>query len=217
MTVVASEADRLREGAAAPPPRPDLTRGGGAPAARHRRRWPWVVAALVALNAVVVALVVNGRGGTGMPAEIAGVQRLDTDAARSFEDLVSAIHAGGLSLRGAMYGSGGRPELILERIVGTDEPFQGLPVETVLGQAGGFGIGTGGQLDEEATVSASRDGTDYACAPVRGTGIPDTDGTGVLCVFSGRAAGVLFDLRTSVPTDAIDDAEAARDAILGAG
>ena len=42
-------------------------------------------------------------------------------------------------------------------------------------------------------------------------------GVTVLCVFSGRATGLLADLRTSDPTAAIADAEAAEAALVGAG
>jgi len=213
------------EGAAAPPPRPDLTPGVGAPAARRRRRWPWIVAALVVLNAAVVAIVVTRSDGSSMPEEVAGLPRIRNDAAQAFEDLLSGFHVGGLTIHGAMYGSGDRAELLLERFTGANDPFQGLPVETVLGQAAnGFGVSTGGgELDEDATVSRTRDGTDFACAPFRGNAASPAGaslgvgGVTVLCVFSGRATGLLADLRTSDPTAAIADAEAAEAALVGAG
>jgi len=207
------------EGAAAPPPRPDLASGVGAPAARRSRRWPWIVAAFVLVNAGVGAFVLTRPDANGMPDEVAGLPRLHTDAARSFEDFLASVHVGGVSIRGAMYGNADRPELLLERFVDGDDPFQGLPVETVLGQAAsGLGIGMGGgELDEDATVSDTRDGADYACAPFRGPALPQIGDVTVVCVFSGGGAGFLLDLRTSLPSEGIDDAQAARDAILGAG
>jgi hypothetical protein len=165
----------------------------------------------------VVAFVVLRRGDPELPDRIAGLPRLETDQARSFEDLLSGFTEGGISLRGAMYGSGDQPELILERFVGTDDPFQGIPIETVLGQAGsafGEGLGSGGEIDVETALSQTREGVDYACAPYRGSA-PGAGQASIICVFSGDVSGLVVDLRTTYVTNGMDDAQAAYRAVVG--
>jgi hypothetical protein len=196
-----------------PPPRPDLATQ---PPASRRRRWPSVVAVLLLANAGVVALLLTRGAGPDVPDQIAGLPRLRTDQAKAFEDLLSSYRAGGLSLRGGMYGSGGRPELILERFVGSDDPFQGIPIETVLGEAGsafGQGVAGGGEIDTGATMSQSRGGARYACAPYHGA-VPGAGDMSIICIFAGQASGILVDLRTPETTSALDDAEAAYRAVI---
>jgi hypothetical protein len=197
-----------------PPPRPDLATQS-APS-RRRRRWPWIVAVLLLANAGVVALLFTRYAAPDVPEQIAGLPRLRTDQAKAFEDLLSSYGAGGLSLRGGMYGIGDRPELILERFVGSDDPFQGIPIETVLGQAGsafGQGLGGSGEIDTGATMSQTRGGARYACAPYHGA-VPGVGDLSIICIFAGQTSGILVDLRTSETTSALDDAEAAYRAVL---
>jgi hypothetical protein len=196
------------------PPRPDLA-ARSSPAPR-RRRWPWIVAALVLANTFVVAYFLIRPRDPGVPDQIAGLPRLRTAQAKDFEDLLAGFRTGGISLRGGMYGTGDRPELILERFVGSDDPFQGIPIETVLGQAGsafGQGVASGGEIDTEATMSRTHGGAEYACAPYRGTAPPPDDAS-VICIFAGRTSGILFDLRTSDTASALGDVEAAYRALL---
>jgi hypothetical protein len=200
------------------PPRPDLATHPGSPTPHRRRRWPWVVAAVVAVNLGVGVLLVT-RSHSDVPGQIAGLPRLRTESARSFEHLIASFDIGGLSLRGAMYGSGDQPQLVLERFVGSDDPFQGVPIETVLGQADaglGGSFGGSGDLDTAATVSETRDGVEYACAPFHGSSFPGAGDVSVICIFSGHASGVVFDLRTAEVSTALDDAEAAYHAVLDA-
>jgi hypothetical protein len=197
------------------PPRPDLA-VEARPFPTRRRRWPWIVATLVLANALVVAFLLTRPGDPGVPDRIAGLPRLRTAQAKDFEDLLSGFRAGGISLRGGMYGTGERPELILERFVGSDDPFQGIPIETVLGQAGwafGRSVANGGEIDTEATMSRTRDGVRYACTPYQGTA-PVAGDASIICIFAGRTSGILVDLRTSDTASALGDAEAAYRAVL---
>jgi hypothetical protein len=201
----------------APPARPDLA-VQARPSPTRRRRWPWILATLLVANALVLAYLLTRPGDPGVPDRIAGLPRLGTAQARDFEDVLSGFRAGGISLRGGMYGIGERPELILERFVGSDDPFQGIPIETVLGQAGsafGQGLASGGEIDTEATVSRTRDGVEYACAPFHGTALASSDAS-IICIFAGRTSGILVDLRTSDTASALGDAEAAYRAVLDA-
>jgi hypothetical protein len=197
------------------PARPDLDTRPGSPRA-GRRRWPWIVVALVLTNTILVAFLLTRPEDPGIPDRIAGLPRLRTAQAKDFEDLLSGFRAGGISLRGGMYGTGDRPELILERFVGSDDPFQGIPIETVLGQAGlafGQGLASGGEIDMEGTMSRTRDGVEYACAPYHGTALAAGDAS-IICIFAGRTSGILVDLRTSDTTSALGDAEAAYRAVF---
>jgi len=167
-------------------------------------------------NALLVAFLLTRDGDDGLPDRIAGLPRLRTAQAKDFEDVLSGFRVGGISLRGGMYGTGERPELILERFVGSDDPFQGIPIETVLGQAGsafGQGFAIGGEIDFEATVSRTGDGVEYACAPYQGTAAAAGDAS-IICIFSGRTSGILVDLRTSDTASALGDAQAAYRAVL---
>jgi hypothetical protein len=198
-----------------PPARPDLA-VQPRPSPTRRRRWPWIVATLVVANALVVAFLLTRPGDPGVPDRIAGLPRLRTAQARDFEDVLSGFRAGGISLRGGMYGTGERPELILERFVGSDDPFEGIPIETVLGQAGsafGQGVASGGEIDTEATVSRTEDGVEYACAPYHGTAAAGGDAS-IICIFAGRTSGILVDLRASDTASALGDAQAAYRAVL---
>jgi hypothetical protein len=163
---------------------------------------------------VVVALLgagalwfVAGRGG-GLPGSIQSLERLDTAPAKAFESYVDSIQIAGADYRGAMYGSGGQPALIVVQIQGLPAYVRDAPIDTFFDQAAsGFTAGASVSIDTAARVIENRSDVQYMCAPTQGSmglGLPSG---GSVCLWNGTDVGLVFTFRTSEPTAAIDDAE----------
>lgn len=176
--------------------------------ARSPARTPLIVAAVVGAAFLLIGAVtfVLHRG-DGFPGSIGGLPRMSTAVAKNFESTVSSTRIGGVRMRGAMYGSGALPQLIVER-------FDGLPDAYLQGSAGeffdqaarGFEATSGTTVDTAGMVSQTIDSVAYQCAAVHPSTTSSSSFNGALCMWKGADLGLLVTLRTSDPTAAIGDA-----------
>jgi hypothetical protein len=133
---------------------------------------------------------------------------LDTAPAKAFESYVDSLQIAGADYRGAMYGSGGQPALIVVQIQGLPDYVRNAPVDTFFDQAAsGFTSTSTIGVDASARVVESRSGVQYMCAPTEGSiglGMPNG---GAVCLWNGDDVGIVFTFRTSEPRSAIDDTQ----------
>jgi hypothetical protein len=173
---------------------------------------------LSGIVAAVVALAVGGwftlRGGDGLPGSIAGVPRLDTAEAQAFEDQAEATEFAGITFRGAMYGSAGTPELIVELVDGVPEDADlGSLDEMFDSMADGFASGSGGAVQLTAKASETLAGVSYICAPFHATDPTAGELAGAVCLWQGDGYGLIATLRASDAHAAIADAQLVYDAV----
>jgi hypothetical protein len=173
---------------------------------------------LAGIVAAVVALAVGGwfmlRGQGGLPGSIAGMARLDSAEAQAFEEQTAATEFAGITFRGAMYGSAGSPELIVELIDGVPE---GAPVgsldEMFDSMGDGFASGSGGSVTLTAKAEQTIAGVDYICAPFRAADPTTGQIAGSVCLWHGDGYGLVATLRTDDARAAIADAQLVYDAV----
>lgn len=173
---------------------------------------------LSGIVAAVVALAVGGwfmlRADGGLPGSIAGMPRLDTAEAQAFEEQAEATEFAGITFRGAMYGSAGTPELIVELIEGVPQDAQlGSLDEMFDGMADGFASGSGGAVTLTAKASQTIAGVDYICAPFHATDPTVGELAGAVCLWRGDGYGLIATLRNADARAAIDDARLAYEAV----
>ncbi len=173
---------------------------------------------LSGIVAAVIALAIGGwftlRGGGGLPDSIAGMQRLDTAEAQTFEEQAQATEFAGITFRGAMYGAAGTPELIVELIDGVPQDADlGSLDEMFDSMADGFASGSGGAVQLTAKASETLAGVTYICAPFRATDPTVGALAGAICLWQGDGYGLIATLRASDAHAAIADAQLVYDAV----
>jgi hypothetical protein len=173
---------------------------------------------LGAVVAGLVALAIGGwftlGGSEGLPGSIGGLPRMQTAEARAFEEQAEATEVAGISFRGAMYGDGATPELIVELI-------DGVPAEAELGSlddmfdsmAAGFASGSGGTVQLTAKASQTMAGVSYVCAPFHASDPTVGDLAGSVCLWQGDGYGLIATLRSADAHAAIADAQLVYDAV----
>jgi hypothetical protein len=187
------------------------------PAPSTARPTPAVVGAIVVgLVALLAAGLFMLHRGDGLPDSIAGLQRLETAEAETFEQTLSATEFSGITFRGAMYGTNGQPQLIVELFEGVPDYVMDGPLDDFFGgAAGGFANGSGGSVDLSSRMSETRDGVQYVCASFQGgiAPIPGAPSGGALCVWSGEDLGLIVSIRSADPRAALDDAQLTHEAV----
>jgi hypothetical protein len=173
---------------------------------------------LAGIVAAVVALAVGGwfmlRGGGGLPGSIAGMERLDTAEAQAFEEQAAATDFAGISFRGAMYGSAGTPELIVELIDGVPEGAPMGSLDEMFDSMGdGFASGSGGSVSLTAKARQTIAGVDYICAPFHASDPTAGQIAGSVCLWHGDGYGLIATLRSDDAQAAIADAKLTYDAV----
>jgi hypothetical protein len=172
---------------------------------------------LAGIVAAVVALAVGGwfmlRSDGGLPGSIAGMGRLDSAEAKAFEEQAAATEFAGITFRGAMYGTAGTPELIVELIDGVPD---GAPVgsldEMFDSMGDGFASGSGGSVTLTAKAKQTIAGVDYICAPFHAADPTTGSIAGSVCLWHGDGYGLVATLRTDDASTAIADAQLVYDA-----
>lgn len=134
-----------------------------------------------------------GRDGGGFPDRVANVPRATSSNAKQVEAALAGFHAMGVSIDAAIYGDGPTPEYMLVVVKGLPASISEADADTFFQDFGaGFASSAaGGSLDLSRATRASRDGADYLCAP----SAPPAQA--VLCLFKGKAVGMLFDFTTN--------------------
>jgi hypothetical protein len=167
--------------------------------------------------AAVVALAVGGwfalRDGGGLPDAIGGVPRLDTPEARAFEEQIRSTEFAGITFRGAMYGTAGDPELIVELIDGVPPDAPGGLDAMFDGMAGGFANGSGGAVRLAEQASETHGGVAYRCAPFQASDAAAGRLTGAVCLWQGEGYGLVATLRSDDARGAIADAQQVYEAV----
>ena len=125
--------------------------------------------------------------GPSLPDQMAGQPRLSTQEIRDFEEQMADEAEGyDLKVAAAAYGTGATPAFLVMLVEGraietTDELFDSL----VQGMAQG-----GATVNESATDSGERDGTEYRCLPFSGQGV-----TAAACMWrDDGTVGIVIDL-----------------------
>jgi hypothetical protein len=173
---------------------------------------------LSAIVAGLVALAIGGwftmRGGDDLPGSIAGLPRLQTAEAQAFEDQAEATEVAGISFRGAMYGTGDTPELIVELIDGVPAEAELASLDEMFdSMAGGFASGSGGAVQLAAKASETQAGVSYVCAPFHATDPTVGAIAGSVCLWQGDGYGLIATLRSADARSAIADARLVYDAV----
>ena len=114
-----------------------------------------------------------------------------------------------------MYGTGETPQLMVERFVGDTQGLTSVPLDPLMaGAASGMSGSGAGTVDQGAVVRDTRDGVGYQCVPIRFTGPAAALGDGgSMCAWSGEDVGLVFSLRASDPSLAVEDAVAVYSAL----
>lgn len=126
-----------------------------------------------------------------LPDELAGQPRLSTQAIRDFEEqMADQGEAYDMKLDAAAYGTGATPAFLVMLVEGqaietTDELFDSL----VQGMAQG-----GANVDESATDSGERNGTEYRCVPFVGTPV----GAAACMWREDDTVGIVVDLSAGI-------------------
>jgi hypothetical protein len=173
---------------------------------------------LSGIVAAVVALAVGGwfmlRGEGGLPGSIAGMERLDSAEAQAFEEQAAATEFAGITFRGAMYGTAGAPQLVVELIDGVPEDAQLGSLDEMFDSMGeGFASGSGGTVTLSRKARQTIDGVDYICAPFSAADPTAGQLAGSVCLWDGDGYGLIATLRTDDAQVAIADAQLVYDAI----
>ena len=167
----------------------------------------------VAVGAVAVmgAFLAFRPDADALPEQIGGYERMHDAQARSFEDLISGVGMGDITMEGALYGEprSSTPVLIVELVTGDRASLQVLPLEDFMrGAAGGFAGSGAGSIDTDAAASDTRDGIDYSCAPVDVTASTAVAGDSVVCGWKGpEDLGMVFVTDTADIDEGFDRAE----------
>jgi hypothetical protein len=163
-----------------------------------------VAAAALIVGAGVVMFLLRGGGG-GLPAELNGHQRADSEIARQLEDMFDSFEVAGVSFEVGLYGDGAQPAAMLMLIEGLPGEVTDVPSSVFFESfATSFAQQSGlGGLDFGDPVTASSGGADFICvdAPAEalgGAGLGGAFGAGQggsFCVFKGETVGMvlLFD------------------------
>jgi hypothetical protein len=173
---------------------------------------------LTGIVAAVVALAVGGwfllRGPGDLPGSISGMDRLDSAEAQAFEEQSAAQEFAGITFRGAMYGSAGSPELIVELIEGVpDDAPVGTLDEMFDSMGEGFASGSGGTVTLTQKATQTIAGVDYICAPFHASDPAAGQIGGAICLWHGDGYGLIATLRSGDAQAAIADAQLVYDAV----
>ena len=129
--------------------------------------------------------------GPSLPDQLAGQPRLSTQAIRDFEEQMAAQGKDyDLKVAAAAYGTGATPAFLVMLVEGraiesTDELFDSL----VQGMAQG-----GATVNESATDSGERDGTEYRCVPFTGAAVE-----AAACMWrDDGTVGIVIDLSANI-------------------
>jgi len=178
------------------PGRPDVRTTFGIPApppvaATPRRRSSRLARLTVGLVAALVGYfavqAVFGSAHVSLPDSVAGLPRMTSSAVTQLTDQAEAqgrdwdldVQAGG-------YGTGLSPDIVVILVDGrasetTDQLFESF--------TGGV-VQAGARVDETRQVSGERDGTEYRCVPVEGSGL-----TAAACMWRDEdSVGIVLDL-----------------------
>jgi hypothetical protein len=155
------------------------------------------VAGLAVLGAVAVYVLTQGGG--GLPDELAGHPRSDSEIAQEVEEMIGGFDVGGVSIDVALYGSG-EPVAMLMIMDGLPAAATDVPADVFFdGFASGFAQQQGLGIDPAAGIRQSSGGADFLCvdAPAEAfggggfTGLGSAQG-GSFCVFKGETIGMVF-------------------------
>ncbi len=161
-----------------------------------------VCAALLVIAAVTLVL----HRGDGFPEAIGGLPRLHSAVATQFESTLASTQIGGVHMRGAMYGNGVLPQLIVERFDGVPDTYlQGSASDFFDQAARGFETTSGTTVDTADMVSQTIDAVVYQCASVHPSTTSTSSFNGALCMWKGADLGLLVTIRTNDPAAAIAD------------
>ena len=176
---------------------------------RSRARTPLIIGAVVgAVLLLIVAATFFLHRGDGFPESISGIPRLHSAIAKDFEHTVSSTQISGVRMRGAMYGSGALPQLIVERFDGVPDAYLQGSLSDFFDQAArGFETTSGTTVDTADTVSQTIDSIAYECAAVQPSATSTTSFNGALCIWKGADLGIVLSIRTTDPTAAIADVQ----------
>jgi hypothetical protein len=202
------------DGGFMPPPPPGSAAAGApgvampstlatpAPAKRSSTTMLLIVAAAIVVVGVAVWAFVLRDGGGGLPAELNGHARTDSELARQLESAFDSFEVMGMSFDVALYGDGVQPSAMLMLIRGLPEEVTDVPSSVFFeGFATSFAQQSGlGGLDFGDPVQASSGGADFVCvdAPAEALGGAGLGGTfapsqgGAFCVFKGEIVGMVF-------------------------
>jgi hypothetical protein len=188
--------------------------GAAFPAPRPARTAPL----LSGIVAAVVALAVGGwfmlRGPGGLPGSIGGMDRLDSAEARAFEEQSADQEFMGVTFRGAMYGSAGAPQLIVELIEGVPDDAPLGSLDAMFDSMGeGFASGSGGAVTLTAKAKQTIAGVEYICAPFHAADPTSGQIGGSVCLWHGDGYGLIATLRSGDAQTAIADAQLVYDAV----
>ena len=154
------------------------------------------LAARIAAGVIAALLGMYGVGflfdrGPSLPDELAGQPRLTTQAIRDFEEQMEEQgKAYDLELAAGAYGTGATPAFLVMLVEGraietTDELFDSLVQGMALG---------GADVDEAATDSGARNGTEYRCVPFVGTPV----GAAACMWREDDTVGIVVDLSAGI-------------------
>ena len=155
------------------------------------------VAGLAVLGAVAVYFLTQGGG--GLPDELAGHPRSDSEIAQELEEMMGGFDLGGVSIDVALYGSG-EPVAMLMIMDGLPAAATDVPADVFFdGFASGFAQQQGLGIDPGAGIRQSSGGADFLCvdAPAEAFGGGGFTGfgsaqSGSFCVFKGATIGMVF-------------------------
>jgi hypothetical protein len=189
--------------------------GGPVPSQPRSGRGPVLVFAILLLAVALVVFLTRG-GSDGFPDSALGYERLHDEDAERAESAVEDIEIGDVEIRGAVYGSGGEPELFAALY---ENYPAGVEAEAIMQGAAGGAEASGGEVDQESLRSAGSGGYSFACMSGGGPGFLIPGGPnrrGVLCVFQGELVGVLVSTHTENPTLGLADVRAFVEALEAA-
>jgi hypothetical protein len=168
-----------------------------------------VVAGAVVLVVAAAAAFTFLRGGGGLPDELAGLPRSNSEIATQLEEALSGIEIMGVSFDVGFYGDGLEPQIVLMVFEGLPDELASAPSDMFFeGFASGFASTSGGAtVGFDAAVQRTADGVDYMCAPVEG---PES---GVVCLFRGEGVGMLVTQTTTDANAAVAIAQEAHAAV----
>jgi hypothetical protein len=180
-----------------PPPAPP----GVHPGVLAKKSNAGIVIAFVAGLAVlgVVAVYVLTQGGGGLPDELAGHPRSDSEIANEIEEMIGGFDIGGVSIDVALYGTS-EPVAMLMIMDGLPAAATDVPADVFFdGFASGFAQQQGLGIDPTEGIRQSSGGADFLCvdAPAEAfggggfTGFGSAQG-GSFCVFKGETIGMVF-------------------------
>lgn len=160
-----------------------------------------IAAAVVVVGAGVVLFLVRGSSG-GLPAELNGHQRAESEVATQLEEMFGAFELGGVSFDIGVYGEP-EPKALMMLIDGLPADVTDVPSD-VFFQSFASSFAQQGDLgfDLGDPVQASSDGADFVCVDTPaeafgGGSLGNLGGfggaqDGAFCVFKGETVGMIF-------------------------